>query len=78
MSSENKTDSKKPMPNAQERINAARRKKRLLYASAALLFLHLGALMLASVMANSFAVWACVVASVVFLVLLCVLNKETA
>lgn len=78
MSTENKTDSKKPMLNVQERIAAARRKKRLLYARAALIFLHLGVLMLASAMTNPFVAWTCVASSVVFLVLLCVLNKEAA
>lgn len=64
--------------NPQIHITAARKKKRLLYARAALIFLHLGALMLASVMTNPFAAWACVAASVVYLVLLCILNKEAA
>ena len=78
MSTQNKTDSKKPMLSVQDRIAAARRKKRLLYARAALIFLHLGALILASVMTNPFVAWTCVAASVVFLVLFCVLNEEAA
>lgn len=78
MSTQNKTDSKKPMLNVQDRIAAARRKKRLLYARAALICLHLGALILASVMTNPFVAWTCVAASVGLLVLVCVLNKEAA
>ena len=65
-------------PNHQLRIAAERRKKRLLYARVALIFLHLGALMLASVMTNPLVAWTCVAASVGLLVLVCVLNKEAA